>query len=146
MHITIGEDYSKIERCFNDLKALQDRTGKKIQITEFDMSLGSKEIQRVFGENADVSLEQVYDIKKERISNISKIINDSGVILSGVSYWSLTDGIDCNLERVRTNALENNQISDLSQIPTACGGLIPTHKKLLDKKYESEKSADSIKK
>lgn len=146
MHITIGEDYSKIERCFNYLKTLQDRTDKKIQITEFDMSLGSKEISRVFGENSNVSLEQVYDIKKERISNISKIINDSGVILSGVSYWSLTDGIDCNLERVRTNALENNQISDLSQIPTACGGLIPTHKKLLSKNYESEKSADSIKK
>ena len=54
--------------------------------------------------------------------------------LSGVSYWSLTDGIDCNLERLRSNALANHQISNVEQIPTACGGLFPTHKEIIKKK------------
>ena len=95
------------------------------------MSLGKNEIPRVFGTNADVSLEQVYDAKAKKISEISNVINSSGVKLSGVSYWSLTDGIDCNLERLRSNALASNQTTDVNQIPTACGGLIPTHKELI---------------
>ena len=130
-HITITQDIGAIERCFADFKRLQETTGKKIQITEFDMSLGKNEIPRVFGTNADVSLEQVYDAKAKKISEISNVINSSGVKLSGVSYWSLTDGIDCNLERLRSNALASNQITDVNQIPTACGGLIPTHKELI---------------
>lgn len=48
-----------------------------------------------------------------------------------MSYWSLTDGIDCNLERIRSNALSNHQISNVDEIPTVCGGLIPTHKKIV---------------
>ena len=134
MHITITQDIDSIKRCFADFKKLQEITGKKIQITEFDMSLGKNDIPRVFGPNADVSLEQVYDVKTKKISEISNIINSSGVELSGVSYWSLTDGIDCNLERLRSNALANNQITDVNQITTACGGLIPTHKELIKNK------------
>lgn len=109
---------------------MQETTGKKIQITEFDMSLGSREIVRVFGNNADTSLQQVYEHKNNRMEIISKIIRESGVKLSGISYWSLTDGIDCNLERLRTNALSSGQITDIRQIPTACGGLIPTHQSM----------------
>lgn len=46
----------------------------------------------------------------------------------GISYWSLTDGIDCNLERIRSNALMTHQISNVNEIPTVCGGFIPTHR------------------
>lgn len=130
MHITITQDLDSIRRCFADLKKLQDR-GMKIQITEFDMCLGKNDIPRVFGPNADIPLERVYQEKGKKISEISNIINESGVSLSGISYWSLTDGIDCNLERIRSNALANHQISNVNEIPTACGGLIPTHKKLI---------------
>ena len=130
MHITIKQDLDSIRRCFNDFKKLQDQ-GMKIQITEFDMCLGKSDISRVFGINADVSLEQVYHAKDSKISEISNIINASGVKLSGVSYWSLTDGIDCNLERIRSYALAQHQIRDINEIPTVCGGLIPTHKKLI---------------
>ena len=105
MHITIGEDGNKIRRCFEDFRILQERTGKKIQITEFDMSLGRTQIPRLFGNNHDVTLEQVYSYKHQKIGEISNIIRESGVQLEGISYWSLTDGIDCNLERVRTNYL-----------------------------------------
>lgn len=131
MHITITQDIDSIRRCFADFKKLQESTGKKIQITEFDMCLGRSDVPRVFGPNADISLERVYQKKDKKISEISSAINESGVKLSGVSYWSLTDGIDCNLERIRSNALSNHQISNVNEIPTVCGGLIPTHKKIV---------------
>lgn len=131
IHITITQDIDSIRRCFADFKKLQESTGKNIQITEFDMCLGRNDVPRVFGPNADISLERVYHQKEKNISEISSAINESGVKLSGVSYWSLTDGIDCNLERIRSNALSNHQISNVNEIPTVCGGLIPTHKKLV---------------
>ena len=131
MHITISEDKNKIRRCFENFRILQERTGKKIQITEFDMSLGRTQIPRLFGNNPDVTLEQVYSYKHQKIIEISDIIRESGVQLDGISYWSLTDGIDCNLERVRTNYLSDGSITDIHQILTVCGGLFPTHKKLV---------------
>ena len=141
MHITIGEDENKIRRCFEDFRILQERTGKKIQITEFDMSLGRTQIPRLFGNNPDVTLEQVYSYKHQKIEEISDIIRESGVQLDGISYWSLTDGIDCNLERVRTNYLSDGSITDIHQIPTVCGGLFPTHKKLIKhQEYASSKT------
>ena len=130
MHITITHDLDSIKRCFAGFKRLQDN-GMKIQITEFDMCLGRNDVLRVFGPNADIPLERVYQEKAKKISEISEVINESGVKLSGVSYWSLTDGVDCNLERIRSNALANHQISNVSEIPTACGGLLPTHKGLI---------------
>lgn len=130
MHITITQDIDNIRRCFNDFKRLQDN-GMKIQITEFDMCLGRSDVPRVFGSNADISLERVYQEKNKKISEISSVIRESGVRLSGISYWSLTDGIDCNLERIRSNALANQEINNVNEIPTVCGGLIPTHKKLV---------------
>lgn len=140
MHITMTLPAENIRGCFADLRRLQETTGKKIQITEFDMSLGKREIVRVFGENADLSLQQVYEYKENKIGVVSQIIRDSGVHLSGVSYWSLTDGIDCNLERIRTNALSSGQITSVKQIPTACGGLIPTHKKMIKSMQQSAAS------
>ena len=133
MHITITQDIGGIKRSFADFKKLQDSTGKKIQITEFDMSLGRSDVPRVFGPNADISLERVYQEKDKKISEVSSAINESGVKLSGVSYWSLTDGVDCNLERIRSNALSSHEISNVNEIPTVCGGLIPTYKKLVKK-------------
>jgi GH35 family endo-1,4-beta-xylanase len=133
MHITLGQSLDEIRECFADLKELQDTTGIKIQITEFDMSLNRGDVKKVFGSHPQVSLEQVYEHKKERMAEISKIIQESGVVLSGVSYWSLTDGIDWNLERIRSEALKNQEIDDVTEIPSAFGGLIPTHKSLIEK-------------
>ena len=142
MHITITQDIDSIRRCFNDFKRLQDN-GMKIQITEFDMCLGRSDVPRVFGSNADISLERVYQEKDKKISEISSVIRESGVRLSGISYWSLTDGIDCNLERIRSNALANHEISNVNEIPTVCGGLIPTHKKLMKNNELSQMVSNS---
>ncbi len=125
MHITFGTSDQQIQECFSDFKTLQDTQGMNIQITEFDLSLSERETLKTIGENPQVSYEQVYTMKRERIDTISAIINNSGVKLNGVSYWSLTDTIDCNLERVRTNLLNKGTINNCNQIPTVCGGLIP---------------------
>lgn len=142
MHITITQDIDSIKRCFADFKRLQDN-GMQIQITEFDMCLGRSDVPRVFGPNADISLERVYQEKDKKISKISGVIRESGVRLSGISYWSLTDGIDCNLERIRSNALANHEISNVNEIPTVCGGLVPTHKKLVKNKELSQMVSNS---
>ena len=142
MHITITQDIDSIKRCFADFKRLQDN-GMQIQITEFDMCLGKGDVPRVFGPNADISLERVYQEKDKKISEISSVIRESGVRLSGISYWSLTDGIDCNLERIRSNALANHEISNVNEIPTVCGGLVPTHKKLVKNKELSQMVSNS---
>ena len=141
MHITITQDIDSIRRCFEDFKALQER-GMKIQITEFDMCLGRLDVPRVYGPNANIPLERVYQEKDKKIVEISNVINESGVNLSGVSYWSLTDGIDCNLERIRSNLLSEHKISNANEIPTVCGGLIPTHKRLI-KKSNNQTANDS---
>jgi len=130
MHIPISQDLDSIKRCFADLKKLHDR-GINIQVTEFDMCLNKDNILRVFGENPDITLERVYQEKDKKILEISHIINSLGIDLKGITYWSLTDGIDCNLERIRTTLLKQGKIRDIKDIPTACGGLIPTHKKFI---------------
>ena len=131
MHITIGEEEARIKRCYDDFKNLQETTGKKIQITEFDLSIGRNQISPIFGNNPTVSLEQVYEYKLYKIRSISDIINKSGVNLDGITYWSLTDGVDCNLERLRSELNMN--------IPTACGGLFPTHKRIIKDQNSLEK-------
>ena len=132
MHITFRTSDDQIKEAFKDFKTLQDEQNMNIQITEFDLSLGEREVLRVMGEKPEFSYEQIYEMKKERINRISSLINDSGVNLSGVSYWSLTDNIDCNLERVRTSLLNKGIIKDIKEVTTVCGGLMPTYQEYLN--------------
>lgn len=132
MHITFETSDDQIQECFRDFKTFQDTQGMNIQITEFDLSLSERETLKTIGDNPQVSYEQVYAMKRDKIDSISSIINNSGIRLNGVSYWSLTDNIDCNLERVRTNLLKKGIISNISQVPTVCGGLIPTSQQYVE--------------
>ncbi len=132
MHITFKISNQQIQDCFSDFKMLQNTQNMNIQITEFDLSLSERETLKTIGDNPQVSYEQVYKMKRERINTISTIINNSGVKLNGITYWSLTDNIDCNLERIRTNLLNKGIIFDISQIPTVCGGLIPTSQQYIN--------------
>ena len=140
MHITLTEDEEKIERCFEDFKSFEEQTGKKVQITEFDMSLGKSQAYKVFIDNYDITLEEIYELKAEKIKNISDIINNSGVLIDEVYYWSLTDGVDFNLERVRSELLKEGKIESIDEIPTVCGGLYPTHKELVKEQQKPESS------
>ena len=134
MHITIKKDIDSIKRCFDDFKELQDTTGKKIQITEFDMSIGEKDIADILSQDTEEKLIEKKKKKRQKIDEISSVINSSGVTLTGVSYWSLTDTLDSNLERIRSNCLNNGLIKNINQIPTVCGGLFSTYKDLLIQK------------
>lgn len=128
MHITFQTSDEQIEECFQSFKLLQDVFAMNIQITEFDLSLSERETRKLINVNSPYTYRQVYTMKKERINNISSIIVKSGVRLDGISYWSLTDRIDCNLERVRMRLLDKKLITDVKEIPSTCGGLIATLK------------------
>ncbi len=123
--LIFGTTEDAIKRSLTDLKKLQDSTGVGLQITEFDSSLSTNEAIRTF-KKGEIPLEKVYEIKKEQIKNASQIIKESNVKLNGISYWSLTDKIDCNLERIRETLLKKGIIKDIREIPTAFGGLLPT--------------------
>ena len=79
----------------------------------------------------------VNELKAAKIKAISDIINNSGVNMDEIYYWSLTDGIDFNLERIRSELLREGKIETIEEIPTVCGGLFPTYKRLI-KKQEDE--------
>lgn len=94
MHIETSQEISDIEECFRDFKTLQDM-GFNIQITEFDMCLPESEIFR-----EDGTLNPISDnVKKEKMTEISRVISESGVELEGLTYWSTTDTLDHNVER-----------------------------------------------
>ncbi len=135
MHITIGQDTEGIRKSFEKFKELQER-GMKVQITEFDMSLGRHDMQRVFGPNPVSNLEREYMKKDIKMQEVSQVIANSGVKLAGVSYWSLTDHLDHNIERNRSESLKEGSILHGITIPTACGGFFPTHKKMIQKAVE----------
>lgn len=130
MHISMYTTIEQIRDCFKDLKQLQDN-GFKIQITEFDLSLSKREYLDIKKNNPSLSNEQIFELiykkKGEKIQLISSIINEVGIKLDGISYWSLTDLTDCNLERVRTQLLDEKIIGDINEFTTACGGLFPTY-------------------
>jgi len=142
MHITITQETNGIKRCFEDFRELQEE-GMKIQITEFDMSLGNDRIKDFIGDRPKYTFKEAYDFKKKRLAEISAIIKESGVNLAGISYWSLTDRMDCNLERVIGKLKESGIISDVSELTTVCGGLIPTSEEYL-KIYKQPKVLRSI--
>ena len=131
-----------IKRAFADFKKLQDE-GYKIEITEFDLSIGKNDIAKVFQTNENtpiLSIEDIYKIKEYYIQAISNIIKESGVKLEGISYWSLTDGIDCNTERIKDEAKDGKvEGIDKDNIPefSALGGLFPTYNRILEKEKES---------
>ena len=132
MHISFSIQLEKIKECFDDLKKLQDEYGYNIEITEFDLSISTEEYYEHFIENKNYTYEEAYKHKDELLYKISEIIKSSGVKLNGISYWSLTDKIDCNLERVISELLKKGLIKKAEDIKTVCGGLIPTSKE--DKK------------
>lgn len=94
MHLETSQDITEIKNCFEDFNKLQ-KEGFNIQITEFDMCLPEKEIF-----NKDGTLRKITgDNKKEKISEIVDTIKKSEVKLEGVTYWSISDTLDHNLER-----------------------------------------------
>ena len=137
MHITFSVTDEHLKQCVGDLKKIQDELSVGVQITEFDLSLGEKETQKVIGEHAKFTYKEVYIAKRERIKAISEIFKS--IELEGISYWSLTDRIDCNRERVVANLMTKGFIKTPEEVPTVCGGVFPTSEAYV-KSYRHERS------
>lgn len=102
MHIVMTQDIGEIKKCFYDLKKLE-KAGIGIQITEFDMCLPEKFL---FDEKGRISKkyspEFIYNYKEQKIKEISDAINETEIQIEGITYWSVSDKLDHNLERTNT--------------------------------------------
>lgn len=99
MHIEMTQDIEGIRQCFLDLKQLED-IGIGTQITEFDMCLPER---HMFDEQGNLSQaytpEFIYNYKTQRMAEVSDAIAETGIELEGITYWSVSDTLDHNLER-----------------------------------------------
>lgn len=124
MHIEMTQDIESIRQCFDDLK----RAGVKVQITEFDMCLperfmfdengkvrSEKELVELINSRSDITIESIAKFKKMRMKEISKVIEETGIQLEGVTYWSISDTLDHNLERTNRKTFEQGLQRDVAR-------------------------------
>ena len=121
MHIVIGQDTQAIEDEFSDFRKLQ-RDGYGIQITEFDCSLSYHDA--IMGIGNSEQIESYRRRKGVKLDEISDVIRESGVRLDGVTYWTITDKFDHNLERIRTDLYTDGKTVAAESLETVCSGRI----------------------
>lgn len=123
MHIEMSQNPEDVKRCFKDLK----QAGVNIQITEFDMCLPER---FMFDENGKVRSESsildfinqkkgmtigsIAELKETRMNEISRAIEETGVSLEGITYWSISDTLDHNLERTNRKTFEQGLQRDVA--------------------------------
>lgn len=130
MHIEMTQNIDDIRHCFEDLKKLK-QLGIGTQITEFDMCLPER---FMFDENGKIYSEQelvelinskmsksgitigsIAEFKAMRINEISKAIEGTGIQLDGITYWSISDTLDHNLERTNRKTYEQGLRRDIAK-------------------------------
>lgn len=130
MHIEMTQNIDDIRRCFEELKKLE-QLGIGTQITEFDMCLPER---FMFDEKGKIRSEQelvelinskisksgitigsIAEFKSMRIDEISKAIGETGIHLDGITYWSISDTLDHNLERTNRKTYEQGLQRDIAQ-------------------------------
>ena len=130
MHIEMTQNIDDIRQCFEDFKRLE-QLGIGTQITEFDMCLPER---FMFDENGKIRSEQdlvelinskisksgitigsIAEFKSMRMDEISKAIEETGVQLDGITYWSISDTLDHNLERTNRKTYEQGLQRDIAQ-------------------------------
>ena len=130
MHIEMTQNIDDIRQCFEDFKRLE-QLGIRTQITEFDMCLPER---FMFDENGKIRSEQdlvelinskisksgitigsIAEFKSMRIDGISKAIEETGVQLDGITYWSISDTLDHNLERTNRKTYEQGLQREIAQ-------------------------------
>jgi len=117
MHIDFNQSLDDIRRCFEDLK----ESGVKVQITEFDLCLpenymfneqgkvrSESELLGLIESKTGVHYESMADFKEKMVTDISNVISDTGIDLEGVTYWSISDTLDHNLERTNRKTFKEN--------------------------------------
>lgn len=130
MHIEMTQNIDDIRQCFECFKRLE-QLGIGTQITEFDMCLPER---FMFDENGKIRSEQdlvelinskisksgitigsIAEFKSMRIDEISKAIEETGVQLDGITYWSISDTLDHNLERTNRKTYEQGLQREIAQ-------------------------------
>ena len=130
MHIEMTQNIDDIKRCFENLKKLE-QLGIGTQITEFDMCLPER---YMFNENGEIRSEQelvniinskmskkditigsIAKFKKMKMDEISKAVEETGIQLEGITYWSINDTLDQNLERTNRKTYENGLKRNIAQ-------------------------------
>lgn len=127
MHIDMTQNIDDIKQSFEDFKRLEN-LGIGTQITEFDMCLpeifmfdengkirSEKDLVELINGNSDFTVESIVEFKKMKISEISKAIEETGIHLDGITYWSISDTLDHNLERTNRKTYEQNLPRDIAQ-------------------------------
>lgn len=149
MHIEIIQNADDIKKCFEDLK----QTGLNVQITEFDMCIperfmfdekgkarSEQEIIELINQKTDMSIGSIAELKEMKVNEISRATEETGVSLEGVTYWSISDTLDHNLERTNRRTFEQNLQRDTAV--TRYAGLYSDFNKEKDKtKQESDKQS-----
>ena len=123
MHIEMTQSPKDIRKCFEDLK----NTEVNIQITEFDMCLPERfmfdqngkvrsesEILNLIKQKTGMTFKSIAELKEMRINEISKAIEETGVSLEGITYWSISDTLDHNLERTNRKTFEQGLERDIA--------------------------------
>ena len=130
MHIEMTQNTDDIRQCFEDFKRLE-QLGIGTQITEFDMCLPER---FMFDENGKIRSEQdlvelinskinksgitigsIAEFKSMRMDEISKAIEGTGIQLDGITYWSISDTLDHNLERTNRKTYEQGMQREIAQ-------------------------------
>lgn len=130
MHIEMTQNIDDIRHSFEDFKKLE-QLGIGTQITEFDMCLPER---FMFDENGKIRSEQdlvelinskinksgitigsIAEFKSMRMNEILKAIEDTGVQLDGITYWSVSDTLDHNLERTNRKTYEQGLQREIAQ-------------------------------
>ena len=130
MHIEMTQNIDDIRQCFEGFKRLE-QLGIGTQITEFDMCLPER---FMFDENGKIRSEQdlvelinskisksgitigsIAEFKSMRIDEISKAIEETGLQLDGITYWSISDTLDHNLERTNRKTYEQGLQREIAQ-------------------------------
>ena len=124
MHIEMTQDVDSIRQCFEDLK----KSGVNAQITEFDMCLperfmfkkngkvrSEKELTKLINKKSDIKFKNLSEFKEMKMSEISKAITETGIQLEGVTYWSISDTLDHNLERTNRKTFEQGLHRDIAK-------------------------------
>jgi len=127
MHIDITQNIGDIRQSFEDFKKLED-LGITTQITEFDMCLPEKfmfdengkvrpekDLVELINGNSTFTVESMAEFKKIKISEIEKAIEETGIHLDGITYWSISDTLDHNLERTNRKTYEQDLSRDIAQ-------------------------------
>lgn len=152
MHIEMSQKLKDIKKSFEDLK----QAGVNVQITEFDMCLPERlmfdedgkvrsesEILDFINQKTGMTLGSIAEFKEIRMNEISKAIEETGVSLEGITYWSISDTLDHNLERTNRKTFEQGLQRDVAT--TRYAGLYSDFSKEQKIEYESnQQNTDEV--